>query len=282
MIDFQRSFATWTIDWSEPDPVYKYPGGFVGEPGEETTSRMQLDASCEISEEAGGATQTLYLTAPCRSEFIIAREHLFQIPNSEFRAVVNDAFMVPIAKEISSVCESTQRTPVSASFREFAIDVHKHPSSALVESADGILEASLNGSRVNARSAYRDAQRQLKVTIEYPIKLINLHVKERQFQVCTGAVVLPDLATWDGTGVDRVFLAHVAFSATDHVEFILRRELPLAEHELAWAGQVRGRDRLERWNGRDALSDRSLPRATGYYETWALDATNTVSQANLD
>ena len=95
-------------------------------------------------------------------------------------------------------------------------------------------------------------------------------------------MVLPDLATWDGTGVDRVFLAHVAFSATDHVEFILRRELPLAEHELAWAGQVRGRDRLERWNGRGALSDRSLPRATGYYETWALDATNTVSQANLD
>ncbi len=282
MIDFNRSFVTWTIDWSEPDPTYKYPGGFVGEPGEATTSRLQVDASCEIRDEARSAVCTLHLTAPCRSEFIIASENLFQIPNGEFRAAVSDEFMVPTARELSSAIEGTQRTPIGDRFAEFAIDVRAHKSPAPIEAADGIVAATLEGARINARSTYHDAERGLAVTVEYPIKLINLHVKGSQYQVCTGAVALPDLTTWDGSCVDRVFVAHAAFAAADHVEFILRREIELAEHELAWAGEVRGRDRLERRDGRDVSAAGPHPRAAGYYETWELPAENTVLRAAND
>ena len=116
MIDFNRSFITWTIDWAEPDPVYAYPGGFVGEPGEATTSRVQIDAACEIVDEARGETCTLYLSAPCRSEFIIAKDNLFQVPNGEFRAAVSDACMVPIAAEPSWQDEGTRRQPVGSRF----------------------------------------------------------------------------------------------------------------------------------------------------------------------
>ena len=64
------------------------------EPGEATTSRIQIDAACEIVDEARGTACTIYLTAPCRSEFIIADDNLFQVPNGEFRAAVGDAFTV--------------------------------------------------------------------------------------------------------------------------------------------------------------------------------------------
>ena len=114
MIDFNRSFITWTIEWAEPDPVYAYPGGFVGEPGEATTSRVQIDAGCEIVDEARGTACTIYLTAPCRSEFIIADDNLFQVPNGEFRAAVSDACMVPIAAEPSWRDEGTRRQPIAA------------------------------------------------------------------------------------------------------------------------------------------------------------------------
>ena len=245
MIDFNRSFITWTIDWAEPDPVYAYPGGFVGEPGEATTSRVQIDAGCEIVDEARGETCTLYLTAPCRSEFIIAKDNLFQVPNGEFRAAVSDACMVPIAAEPSWQDEGTRRQPIESRFADFDIDVRTHEAVALA-SSDEVVAASLAGDRLNARSTYRDAARGLAVTVEYPIKLINLHAGGGRYQVCTGAVALPDLTTWDGAGVDRVFVAHAAFTAADHVEFILRRSIELAEHELAWAAAVRGRDRYQR------------------------------------
>ena len=282
MIDFNRSFVTWTIEWTAPDPMYKYPGGFVGTPGDTTTSRMQIDASCRIADESRGSVRTLYLTAPCRSEFIIASENLFQIPNSEFRAAGSDNFIVPIAKALSSVDEGTQRTPLGERFAEFAIDVHGHQQPEEAESADDIISATLGGASLNACSSYSDPKRGLTVTIEYPIKLINLHVAGSQFQVCTGAVVLPDLATWDGACVDRVFVGHASFTAKDHVEFILRREIELAEPELSWAGAVRGRDRFERQSGQADPSDWSRPRAAGYYETWELPAVNTVVWANSD
>ena len=141
-----------------------------------------------------------------------------------------------------------------------------------------MVAASLAGDRLNARSTYRDAAHGLAVTVEYPIKLINLHAGGGRYQVCTGAVALPDLATWDGAGVDRVFVAHAAFTAADHVEFILRRSIELAERELAWAAAVRGRDRYQRHVPGEP-ADRPRPRAAGYYETWELAAANTILRA---
>ena len=278
MIDFNRSFITWTINWAEPDPVYAYPGGFVGDPGEATTSRIQIDAGCEIVDEARGTACTIYLTAPCRSEFIIADDNLFQVPNGEFRAAVSDAFTIPIATEPSWQDEGTRRQPVGARFAEFAIDVRTLDAAALVTD-DAIVASSLAGDRLNARSTYRDDAHGLTVTVEYPIKLINLHAGGGRYQVCTGAVALPDLTTWDGAGVDRVFLAHAAFAADDHVEFILRRSIEVAEHDLAWAAAVRGRDRYER-HVPGVEPERPRPRASGYYETWELAAVNTILRAS--
>jgi len=278
MIDFNRSFITWTIEWAEPDPVYAYAGGFVGEPGEVTTSRLQIDAGCEIVDEARGTAGTIYLTAPCRSEFIIADDNLFQVPNGEFRAAVSDACMVPIAAEPSWENEGARRQPIAAQFAEFAIDLRTHDAEALA-SDDAVVAASVAGERLNARSTYRDEARGLTVTVEYPIKLINLHAGGGRYQVCTGAVALPDLTTWDGAGVDRVFAAHAAFTADDHVEFILRRGVEIAERELAWAAAVRGRDRYQRHDSGEPV-DRPRPRAAGYFETWELPAVNTVLRAS--
>ena len=76
--------------------------------------------------------------------------------------------------------------------------------------------------------------RGLAITVEYPVNLINLNKDHSEFQVCTGPIILPDLATWDGSEVQRVFLAHVAFTEFDHVEFILRREVEAAPAEQEW------------------------------------------------
>ncbi len=278
MIDFNRSFITWTIEWAEPDPVYAYPGGFVGEPGAATTSRVQIDASCEIVDEARGVACTIYLSAPCRAEFIIADDNLFQVPNGEFRAAVSDACMVSIAAEPSWRDEGTRRQPIGSRFAEFAIDVRTHDTVALA-SSDELVAASLAGDRLNARSTYRSDAHGLTVTVEYPIKLINLHAGGGRYQVCTGAVALPDLTTWDGAGIDRVFVAHAAFAADDHVEFILRRSIELAEYELAWAAAVRGRDRYQRRTPGEPV-ERPRPKAAGYYETWELAAANTILRAS--
>ena len=106
-----------------------------------------------------------------------------------------------------------------------------------------MVQATRRHDLLNAQSRY--VSDGFTVTVEYPVNLINLNEEDAEFQVCTGPVLLPDLATWDGRQPARVFLAHAAFSAFDHVEFILRRQVDAAPEERLWLDHARGRDRFE-------------------------------------
>ena len=99
--------------------------------------------------------------------------------------------------------------------------------------------------------------------------------------MCTGPVLVPDGKTWDGSEVHRVFVAHVAFSAFDHVELILRREVEVAADEAAWLDQPRGRDRLQLADPGHPPPDYPprRPRPTVYNEVWELPAQNIVLQS---
>lgn len=120
--------------------------------------------------------------------------------------------------------------------------------------------------------------RSLQVTLEFPVDLININEEDAEFQVCTGPVVLPDLETWDGSEVHRVFLADAAISGFDRAEFILRREIEAAEREKHWYEAPRGRDRLELNDPEHPPPDYPprRPRPLVYNETWEKETENVI------
>ena len=223
MINFPRSTFTWESHGHEPDPYYKWTGGFVGEVGQAYHVRFNLQAQCKITEESTGKTAELFLGSPCRSEYTIARRNLFQIPSNEWRMAFSWTSSPSIAKRPSDEAESSSRSLLSERFVGHHIDIRTFDEIEELTDAESIVEATLNNDVLNARSTYRDAECGFTVAVEYPVNLINLNVADAEFQVCTGPVLLPDLATWDGKEVSRIFVAHVAITAFDHVEFILRR-----------------------------------------------------------
>ena len=50
-----------------------------------------------------------------------------------------------------------------------------------------VIDATLNGDLLNARSTYRDNERNLSISVEYPVDVMNLNAVDKQFQVCTGS-----------------------------------------------------------------------------------------------
>ena len=281
MIDFPRSFFTWkTFPW-QPDPYYKYAGGFVGKEGEVRHVRFNLEARCVISEESGGHTTELFVGAPCRSEYTIPRRDFFQIPSDEYRMAFSRTHQVPIARRPSGETEPVAAKELNAAFQENGVALREHLHPIELHASEQVVEATLANALLNARCTYRDPQSDLRVTVEFPVDLINVNRKYATFQVCTGPLILPDLATWNGQGVDRVFLAEVAFTAFDYVEFILRREVAAADEELAWLHQPQGRDRLELHDPANKPPGyppaRPLPKV--YHEVWALPAENVLLRA---
>ncbi len=277
MIDFGRSYFTWTSHPTKPDPHYKYAGGFVGKDGAVHRVRIQFDATCTLTNDKTGKSDELFLLCPCRTEYTIVTENLFQVPNGEFRVVFGREHSVPLARRPSSEPEPLKRRKLSEQFASHQVDLRKFEPARTVTTAEGVIEATVADAVMNGRTTYRDAARGVTVTLEYPIKLINLQQREKLFQVCMGPVPLPDLATWDGVSVDRAFLAHLAFSDFDYMEFMLRRTLEPAESEKGWFYAVRGRDRNELRDPKKVPSaPRGRPGLTAYDEVVARQVTTEV------
>jgi hypothetical protein len=282
MIDFYRSTFTWKSHPWFPDEYYRYPGGFVGTPGEAYHVRFKLDGMTTIRDEQHGRTTELFIGAPCRSEYTIATRNLFQVPSGEFRLAFSREWRLAIATRPSTEAESVNVARLADAFAWHHIDLRHTAHSRELTKARQVGEATLANELLNATSTYRAADRGLSVTVEYPVNLININAGSDEFQVCTGPIILPDLATWDGQEVRRVFLAHVAFSQFDHVEFILQREVEAAPAERVWLDQPRGRDRLELIDPtrKPPGYPPARPRPTVYHETWELPAQNVIVSAS--
>jgi len=278
MIHFPRSTFLWHSHPWQPDPYYRYPCGFVAKPGQAYHVRFNLEAACTIHDPATGQTTELFLGAPCRIEYTIADRNLFQIPSAEFRMPFSRAYRLHLAKQPSAAQEPVNVARLDQAFQSHRLDLRTVADSHPLPDVQAILDATLAGDLLNAVSTYRDPARGLTVSVEYPVNLINLNVADQEFQVCTGPLILPDLATWDGQEVTRVFAAHAAFTAFDHVEFILQREIDAAPDARAWLDQPRGRDRLALLDPNHAPAGYPPPRPkpTVYHETWELPATNVV------
>ena len=111
MIDFARSHFTWDHLPHRPDPFFRYPGGFVGAPGDAYHVRIGYDAVCTIQGEPDMPPLEIFLLQPCLAEYTIADRNLFQVPSQEFRVALSRTHGIPIAARPSTECEPTAPSP---------------------------------------------------------------------------------------------------------------------------------------------------------------------------
>ncbi len=243
-----------------------------------------------------GKKTDLYLGAPCRTEYTIARRNLFQIPSDEWRMAFSRSLSIPISRRPSTEPAETRGAPLEKQFQAHVIDIRHYGTEETLANARDVVQATLDRDLMNGRIAYRESgqtgqqgqqgqpARNLKVTLEFPVDLININEEDAEFQVCTGPVILPDLETWDGGEVHRVFLADAAITSFDHAEFILRREIEAAEREKHWYEAPRGRDRLELNDPENPPPDYPprRPRPLVYNETWDKETKNVILKTKND
>jgi hypothetical protein len=281
MINFFGSHFTWeSAPWT-PDPYYTWAGGFVGKLGQIYHVRFNLEGRCLIRDPTGDSEGAeVFLGAPCRSEYTIAERNLFQVPSTEWRMAFNRERSVAIARRPSWEPEVGDAKSLAEAYPNYRIDVRSYAQFGALEDSSQIVQATLANDLLGVQSTYED--RGLEVTVEFPVNLININADDGEFQICTGPVIVPDLQTWDGSLVSRVFLAHVALTRFDHVEFILQREVAAAPEEREWLDQPRGRDRLELLDPKNEPPGYPPPRPqpTVYNEVWEFAARNKFWRAD--
>ena len=278
MINFPASTYTWEAPPAKPDPHYKWPGGLVSQAGEVLHVRFSLEAACTITDEATGHVSEMFMGAPCRAEYTIAKRNLFQVPSNEFRMAFSRKHSLDIANRPSDEVEPAKTRSLDANHTNYNIDIRQRKQVTTTADPAEIIGMTLANDLLSARSTYKDEERGLSIAVEYPVNLINVNPVDGEYQVCTGPVIVPDLATWDGESVTRVFLAHVAFTASDYVEFILRREVDASDSEKAWLAQPYGMDRNDLHDPTNKPDDYPPRRwqANAYSEIWEKENADNV------
>lgn len=276
MIDFSRSTFTWQSHPWAPDPYYRWAGGFVGEPGQVYHVRFTLDAACRVRHPDGGEVE-IFVGSPCRSEYTIASRNLFQIPSNEWRMAFSHECAVSIVAHIDET-HPGEAAPLSERFAGHDIDIRHHEGERPLTDAGDIATATFDKAILNGLSSWLDDETGCEVELEYPVNVMNLNPDDGEWQVCTGPVAVPDPVSWLDGQIRRVFMAHVAMSATDHVELIFRRPVEVDGETAAWLDTPQGRDRLELRDPDNAPPGYppGRPRPTAYHDVREYSARNAV------
>ena len=280
MINYFTSTFTWKGKNFTGDTYYKYPGGFVGNLGEKYHVRFNTQSSFIVSDKKSKKYDEVFLGSPCRSEYTIAKDNLFQVPSNEFRMALTNKNKVNIASKPNDNASDINFSKLEGNYIDYKLDIREYNNHIELKKENEVIKATLNGDLLNAKSSYTDKSSGLKVTLEFPVNLINLNYDENEFQVCTGPIIVPDLSSWEIGKAGQVFLAHVAFSSFNYIELILRRDVKPEKSEMEWITKPIGLNRNELINPEKIppLHPEKRWQVTTYNEVWNLNTENIFLQ----
>ena len=176
---------------------------------------------------------------------------LWQTPNHEFTGIFSSTEFMSghVAVEKASEFHGDLKTAHSIidRFVDFHITKRNFPQTQRLDSDEQIIEATLKDLMLIARTELRDDAGNLRAMIEYPIKTMNVQEEHGRFQVDTGPLLFPDLASpVDGT-IESLSMAFVCYNNFDVAEFVLRQPTPVMEggNEVASVIEYSGVRRVE-------------------------------------
>ena len=179
-------------------------------PGIRNDVRIQLDASCTIEDEASGDSETYYLIAPCRAEYMYRDGPMFVLPNWEFCGIWSKRDYLIIRTHWSSHRDNRTYGAPPELFSEVHLDIRTFPKTRCLLDDAEIVKATMDKLPLVARTELRDEQRRVRAVLQYSVKTMNLSQAPPCFQVDTGP-------------------AHVVYNALDKAEFLLRKPTSILE-----------------------------------------------------
>jgi hypothetical protein len=174
--------------------------------------------------EATGETDEFFLITPCRAEWMYRSDTLFQLPGREYCAIWSRTEFLDAGQGCGEVAVDVVRKAASVKdkFREYRLTIRTWPAVRELVSAREIIDATKRNVPLLGRTEVHDPQRRRRATVEYPIKTMNICEERQLFQVDTGPVIVPDLASTSPRMIEWLGVAFICYNAPDLAEFAVR------------------------------------------------------------
>lgn len=191
--------------------------------------RFWVESRTRILDERTGQYQDYYQCASCKSENTFGKKDLFVEDNYDF---------IPIFGPVDGII-FRRKAYLNPGYREWkSVDkmwegqeyqLRQPRASRLLTSSAEIQKATQEGTPLVAQTEIADKGTELRATIEFPVKTMNIRDEEPTYQVDTGPVAFPDLTRRYPRSAECLSLAFVAFNAPDFADFVIEDETPILE-----------------------------------------------------
>lgn len=236
--DFGRSFFTFGIDLDKKPPRTisakpRYPSN---------NPRVVIESTCRLTKRNEKSSTDYILSASCKSENVAEPKDLWMKPNADCCFVVSKKdFMVIKSWQKNDVGvklwppggglqPERHSGAVKDSWVSLRIDLCKRRG-RLLESPQEVVEATFKNSPIVCRLEYDDGD--YRISIDHPVKTINVNRKYNYFQTDTGPILLPDVSPARLRAAERQIdildLAYVACNSPNWAEFVINVRTPVAK-----------------------------------------------------
>lgn len=216
--DFNRSYLRWSVN----------------DPRESNTVRITFDARTEIIDERTGQREEFFLIKPCKSEFMYVKRGMWKDPNYDFMGIWSKR-QFRIFRTWASIPASFAPgmtdglvQELDERFKDVKLEVRRFRFAQMLKTDRDVVKASLGGDPMVAFHEIRDAKRKLRAILEYPVTTMNFIEDQGKFQVDTGPLLFPDLASKKKDKIAWLTPAFAVYNDFRHVEFVLRVPTPVA------------------------------------------------------
>lgn len=215
IIDFGSSFVTF----------------FTTAAQDHSIARIQIDATCTVTDERSGTTETYVLSAPCRAEHMYRDESLFIMPSYEFRGIFSQDRCLLLRTHWTSDRDWHEPGSNTERFSRVTLDLRHDAEARVLNDPAAIVAATLANQPLVVTTELRDEARGVHALLTYPIKTQNVIEHPPRFQVDTGPVLLPDFTAAARNPIERFHIAHVVYHRLDRAEFVIRQPVPVGDRD---------------------------------------------------
>lgn len=234
--DFYRSFLRFRMDLkiTQPRTVSQPP------PFTLNNARFPLECVCRVTSGTGAAARTIEYAhgASCKAEQVHVTENIWHEPAADMCLIASkDEFLVikswdrnnrgvMLSPPTLGPQPERQAGKCADAFTELHIQ-RRETVGRLLTSTEEIVAAILNDRPVVSQTEFTTTDG-THVWIEYPVKVVNASERELFYQVDTGPILVPDVASFDGTHqISMLRLAFIAHNTLGCTELLMNVPTPI-------------------------------------------------------
>lgn len=186
-----------------------------------------IESICHITEHPTATTQSFFQCASCKSEHTYGDADLFITPNYDFMPIFG-ANETLIFRRLAYITpgKQTYKSIGKSPWGPAKTKIRMAPGRELTSGSE-ICAAAQAALPLVGRVTCHDAEHKRSMTLEFPIKTMNTDTANARWQVDTGPLVVPDLATPPKQCMASMQLAYVAFKEMTFADFVFETETPV-------------------------------------------------------